>query len=320
MTNNFSILLPIDGSVYSRNAAELAWDIARRVGASVVAQHVVDTTGVRQLIGHADPGFLPSNPYKVTFDHICSGLHVMARILHDNYEDAATKLGIQSTFHIDEGDPVGKICGRALFNNLVVIGHRRAAEDDENSHRGQLKRLSIAESLAHESPKPLLIVQKKPVKWRTMTIMLSVDHVNEHYIDSCLELAKLLGLNAEILCLASGQHEEPAPQFINDLRSTHNALKDIPLTVNKLSEICQVNGDGNRQPSQLNPKARDWSSCLPVMPTRRIGQERLTVLDDSPSMFVRYLAVPTLLLVPEELVSAKVTEVDRQATKTSGRR
>src|SRR6516165_7710558 len=108
----FSILLPLDGSVYSRNAASFTWDLARRVGASVVAQHIVDTSGVHALIGHDEPGFLPSNPYSVTYDHICSGLRVMARILEDNYKEAAGKFGVASKFHIDEGDPVSKICQR----------------------------------------------------------------------------------------------------------------------------------------------------------------------------------------------------------------
>jgi nucleotide-binding universal stress UspA family protein len=320
MTNKFSILLPIDGSAYSRSAAALTWEIAKRAGATVVAQHVVDTTGVRELIGHDVPGFLPSNPYSVTYDHICLGLHVMARVLQDNYKEAATKCGVQSPFHIDEGDPVGKICERAEFNDLVVIGHRRDPIQPEENHHRQIKRLSIAESLAHECPKPLLIVQEKPASWQTMTIMLSMDHVNEYYIDSCIKFANFLGLTPEILCLSSGQHEEPAREFLDDLRKAHSALKDTPLSVSKLSEICQVNGHGKVQPARLNPDARDWSSSLPVMPTRRVGQERLTVLDDSPSLFVRYLAVPSMLLMPEEFVSGKPSIADRQTARNSGMR
>jgi nucleotide-binding universal stress UspA family protein len=285
------------------------------VGASVVAQHIVDTSGVHALIGHDEPGFLPSNPYSVTYDHICSGLRVMARILEDNYKEAAGKFGVASKFHIDEGDPVSKICQRAEVSDLVVIGHRKQ-EQAEQMKRCQIRRLSIAESLAHECSRPLLIVQEKVGALKTMTIMLSMDHVNEYYIDTCITLASFLGLTPEILCLAIGQHQESPAEFTKDLRKAHASIKDIPLSVATLREICEPGANGRVKPARLSQSFRDWSNCLPVMPTRKLAQERLTVLDDSPALFVRGLAVPALLLVPEEYVSARPASSKRKAATT----
>lgn len=298
-----SILLPIDGSVYSRNAAQVAWVLAKMAGGVVTAQHVVDTIGTSEFLGHNTPGFLPSNPYKVTHEHIVQGLRVMSRILEENYKSAASKEGVQSSYANSEGDPVVEICNRAKAHDLVVIGHRRHNKTTDAEFR-QIRRLSIAELLAHRCQRPLLIAQEKPVQLKYMTILLTMDHVNERYIEAALRLAKDFSLSPEIVCLALGQNEESAADFVKDLRSADRSIKDIPVKVTTLLQLCAAREDTKFEPAQLNPNFRDWSECLPVIPTRELAGKRLTILDDSPALFVRSLNVPTMLLVPEEYVSS----------------
>lgn len=297
----FSILLPIDGSIYSRNAAQFAWKLAKVNGGAVTAQHVVDTVGASEFLGHDTPGFLPSNPYKVTCEHIIQGLRVMSRILEENYRSAVSKEGVNSTFANDEGDPVVEICKRAEGHDLIVIGHRRQSKDSDMELR-QIRRLSIAESLAHRCQRPLLIVQEIPAQWKYMTILLSMDHVNENYIEGCLELAKLFGLSPEIVCLSRGRNEESPENFVKNLRIADIAIKDVPIRVTTLRQLCVSRRDSKIEPVQLDPGFRDWTECLPVVPTHELAGRRLTGLGDSPAHFVRSLAVSTMLFIPEEYV------------------
>ena len=44
-------------------------------------------------------------------------------------------------------------------------------------------------TLAHECARPLLIVQADAGNLKTMTILLSSEHVNENYINACLDFA-----------------------------------------------------------------------------------------------------------------------------------
>lgn len=306
----YSILLPLDGSIYSRNAANLAWKLAKVNGANVTAQHVVDSVGASEFLGPNVPGFLPTNPYHVTHEHICQGLRVMSRILQENYRDAASKEGVKSAYCNDEGDPVAEICKRAAAHDLVVIGHRRQQTNQPDTELRQIHRLSIAESLAHRCPRPLLIVQEKPVSWKTMTIMFSMDHVNENYIEACLKLAKLFGISPELLCFSSGYEEESPADFVKNLRLADHSVVDVPIKVTTLRELCLPPEGSKVGTAQLNPGFRNWTECLPVMPTREVVGQRLTVLHESPALFVRSLSVPTMLLVPEEYVSANSFTTD----------
>jgi nucleotide-binding universal stress UspA family protein len=299
-----SILLSLDGSIYSRYAANLCWHIANATGASVTAQHVIDDASTHDFIVHEPAGFISQAQYFAAYELVRKEQHELATKLKHAYVTEAAKHGIKTEFVVDHGEPALAISERALCHDLVVVGHRPFKSKDGSAHRRQIARhftnVSVAEALAHECPTPLLIVQDDAPLMPEMTILLSLEHLNERYIDTCLALAKLLGQKTNILCLATGGHEEPPTQLVNELREVNANIKDTPIEVISLADVSTLNGEQIPGHCALRADATNMSSTLPVLPTRLLGQSRVTILGGSPSLFVRYLALSSILLLPEE--------------------
>lgn len=297
-----SILLALSGSQQSRYAAEVAWRLSQVLRSKMTAHHVIDTHNAWQFIGQEKPGFLDSELYVNAYQGLCKSMYILAEELAEAYTSDAKRLSVDDTCIIDEGNPMKEICRRADDHNLVVIGHRPQLNmpQEDTTHYTEFVRLSLAESLAIRSPRPLLIVQGACKSWTSLAIMISMEHINEKYINSCLDLAKALDLPASLIVIECGGIEEELSEFVSDLRSANNRLEGVPIAFTNAKQGLSdgawlVTGDADIARNGLD-------SALIVMPTREIANERLTVLTSSPAVFVRYLKVPSILLWPEEYV------------------
>jgi nucleotide-binding universal stress UspA family protein len=109
------ILVPVDGSEFSRYAAEHAARIAQAYSSELVFLHVVDDQIVGQL-AHGDPddGQARARTRLVEQGHIY--LRDVARL--------AEERGLAHREVVSEGDPCAVICDTALRSgaNLIVIG------------------------------------------------------------------------------------------------------------------------------------------------------------------------------------------------------
>ena len=296
---NLSILVCLDGSAYSRYAAELAWRIAKNTGANVTAHHVIDTKGTEEFIVQEPAGFLNGKLYRSAYNNVRQELRDLAHELRDTYLKESTRHGIRTDFVIDEGDPVLAIAERAKSHDLVIIGHKPHAERTKPLYRRQFLRLSVAEALSHDCPRPMLVVQGETELWSEMTVLVSIEHLNQNYVNACLDLAKLLSLRTNLTCLSSGDCEEPADRLIKDLRQSDPRLADVAIDVARLEDISMLDGQPVlEQFAEMD--ARRSTATLPVIPTRATGGNRVTVLDGSPTLFVRFLSLPSMLLLPEE--------------------
>jgi hypothetical protein len=139
----------------------------------------------------------------------------------NSYQLEASRCGIETEVMLDVGNPFDQIIRRCLDFDLVMIGHRKRITLDNPS---QFLQLSIAEMLAHGCPRPLLVVQEPGISWKSMTILVSMQHVNENYINNCLHMADLLGLAPTVIGLSAGVPEEKHATFIGDLRSANSRL------------------------------------------------------------------------------------------------
>lgn len=305
-----SILLALSGSQQSSYATEVCWNLASQLHASITAHHVVDSHSAWEFLGHDKPGFLKSERYLNAYQNLCKSLFCLGEELAEAYTSEAKKRGVDDICIVDEGNPIEQICKRALDHKLVVIGHRSHAEvkhsigapgEQKPPHAaGQFLRLSVAEALSNECPRPLLIVQDKCSIWTSMTILISMDHVNEIFIDSCLDMAESLKVNPVLLCLSSGNHEEPAESFIKDIRESNPRLQSVPMAVAPADgQISVHNHDWSLSDGDKIDKSQ-FENTLVVIPTRKVAGERITVVDSSPAFFIRHLTLPSILMWPEE--------------------
>lgn len=301
----FSILLALSGSQQSRYAAEVCWNLSNNLGAEVVAQHVVDMHSAWEFLGHENPGFVESTRYVGAFQQLCNSLFNLGEELAIEYATAAVTHGQKGDCIVDQGNPVQEISKRAKEHDLVVMGHRPSGVIAANP-RSQFQRLSLAEALANDCPRPLLVIQQPVSGWNNLGIVISSEHINERFINSSLSTARALGLQPVVVCLAAIPDMD-VEGFASTLRKANPALERVPIG------LTQTQNESFSDDSMIwscTPDQRPTlaNNTLLVIPTRAVGEEKMTVLDGAPAVFIRYLNLSSILLWPEEYTLSLVAE------------
>jgi nucleotide-binding universal stress UspA family protein len=115
------ILVPVDGSEFSRHAAEHATRIAKTHGAEVIFLHVVDNQVVQALAQHESDGEARAR----------ERLFETGRVYLQDVTRLADEHAVAHRQDIEEGDPCTVICDTAARANadLIVMGRigRRGA-------------------------------------------------------------------------------------------------------------------------------------------------------------------------------------------------
>lgn len=313
-----AFLLALSGSEQSRYAAEVCWDLARQTGARVTAQHVIDTETIKEVIVHEKPGLIGTYPFAETYHTVCSMLHALGKKLIDVYTVSANKAGVEGDTVIDEGEPVHEICRRATEHDLVIMGHQPSAPSDIEPDRRQFRRASIAEGLAHMCTRPLLVVQKRCRPWSNMRIVISIEHINESYVNACLNMAESLSMKPQVLCLAMGVHAEDPCKFITNLRKDNPRLADVPIQVKEGVGVI-VEDNESWWLLETDIESESLSDTLIMLPTRALAGERITILGSCPDVFIRQLTLPSILLWPEEEAKLEVKPKKKGTAASSGR-
>jgi len=295
-----SILLALSGSKQSRYATEVCWRLAKQLDSTITAHHVVDAHSAWEFLGQDQPGFLNPSVYLEAYHSLLASLITLGEDLALSYAAEAKEREIDDVCIIDEGNPITEICRRAANHKMVVIGHKKS-KGHLDTHT-QFQRLSVAEALAHDCPRPLLVVQDPCGNWTSMSILISLDHINKVFIDSCLDMAETLNLKPTLLCVRGGPHEETANDFVTNIRASDERLKNIPFAMIPASKNLEVRIKEWYDPSGAAFDPHLWDNTLMAIPTRMSADERITIFDSSPSIFVRQLEFPSILLWPEEYV------------------
>lgn len=308
--HDLSILLGLSASEQSKFAAEVAWSIAKKTNGKVCAQHVIDSRTMWELLRNDKPGFVGSSMHIAAYEQLSNSLKDIASKLVEKYEAVASSQGVDTESAIEEGNPVRQICAKAAEHDLVVVGHQpRLRRTTEHCN---FVRYAIAEGLAHDCPRALLIVQNQIKEWKTMSILLSLDHINFSFIGACLKLAKMLDIKPEVVALASGTREEPPAEFLKDLREADKELADVPLTVVQLQGLAVEDRASLWTDDGVELDWQPAEDTLLVIPTRRTGGHRITVFDTSPDLFVRHLTMPSILMWPEEHTCLNVDGAEKK--------
>ncbi|MBX3137511.1 universal stress protein [Candidatus Obscuribacterales bacterium] len=298
--HKLSILLGLTGSEQSKYAAEVAWSIAKDNDGRVTAMHVVDTRMAWELLRNDRPGFVGSGVYVEAFEQLSSSLERIGQTVIEKFEAVAAGQEVPTKTILAQGSPVSRMSERAGEFDLVVIGHQARDPRCKEAEHCNFIRYAVAEGLAHDCPRPLLVVQDKVYRWSSMSILVSVDHINFSYIAACRKMADSLGLQAKLVILASGEREASPVAILSDLRSAHSELTDVDISVEFVQGIAM---EKHSSPWRHEPIDLEWTpdpETLLVIPTRKTGGHRITVFDTTPDAFVRCLGLPTIMMWPEE--------------------
>ena len=138
------ILIPIDGSEYTKKAIAQGLEIAKLMNAEVTALYVVDQTSFVNF------------PMDSTVVSIYSLLEKEGQDAVDYVVEEGAKIGVKVTAMLQEGSPVKKIVDVAKDHDLVVMG--------TIGRTGISKILlgSVAERVVRFAPCPVLVVRSCP--------------------------------------------------------------------------------------------------------------------------------------------------------------
>lgn len=297
-----SILVGLSGSEQSSTAAKIAWFLAKKMHASVLAEHIIESHSVWELLRSDTQGSIGSGSFLEAYTDVVDALRCLADKLALKYEAMAAGAGLESSCIIKEGDTVETLSLDAEEHDFLVVGHIPANSKVPHVEVDEYIRHSVAEGVSHHSKVPVLVVQGKLREWMSMTIVSEVDHINFTYIRSCINLAKILNLKVQLEFWGTGIREETSESL------KRNIFREIPETANLEVDVEIFSGHAVTNRKQLFQNVEiehEQAALLPantllVLPTRGVGRERITVFGIHPEDFIRQLALPHLLLWPEE--------------------
>ncbi len=154
------ILVALDGSTNSRNAAEYAFWLATNLDSQLTGQHVIDPRLVDLFIS---PEFAEELGFACSVDtseKVFSALRRVGRVILDLYVREASERGLKVETHLDEGYIVECILSRLKNYDLLVMGHKGR---EDSSMPLNIVLGSVAERLAVNSKKSVLIASR-PLK------------------------------------------------------------------------------------------------------------------------------------------------------------
>jgi nucleotide-binding universal stress UspA family protein len=146
------ILIGIDTSEHSRVAQSYAFYLSRRLGASLIALHVVDIVSIEGSYFHDISGSLGLEPYLDYSSRMREVLTARGRLILDDFAQAAQREGVAAETALEMGIVANQLCERARSVDLSMIGHRGVNERFSTGLLG-----STAESVSRKCPRPLFV-------------------------------------------------------------------------------------------------------------------------------------------------------------------
>lgn len=188
------LLLALSGTKQSLFASELAFRLAIKTESSITAQHVIDTYTSYEFLKNDQPGLLKSDLYNQAYLNLKKSQKLIADELMATWQSLADRQEVEYKCYIDEGNPVKEICKRAKNFDLVIIGHRQRVYETTSEDPWHGVKYTVAEGLAHDCTKPVLIVQKPVLQlWKKVVMLETPNYKDEKFLEACKGMSHALG-------------------------------------------------------------------------------------------------------------------------------
>lgn len=308
------ILLGLDGSVQSRYAAELAWALARTGEMEVDAQHVIDSLAAWDFLSFDIAGFIGSGPYFEAHETMRNTLQSIGRNLIDVYTSLAKQNSVEGQSYLDEGTTIREICHRARDYQIVVLGQRSTGMDTPSGDQRKLPRRSLAESLTHYCPRPLLVVQDRCKPWTKLRIMTGPEPAAAELIHQCVEFANEHSIESTLRILHSNKPSTPelsdktAP---DGLKAAQDVTKVVPQLSGKKVDV-RTTTDINEY---WKADAEEDPETLLVIPVTEVDGVRMTPFGTTPDVIVRYLNHPAVLFWMQGPTEERQAELEKTVSR-----
>jgi len=286
-------LLALDGSRQSMHAAEVAWRLAEKDDAKVIAQTVIDTESSWALLAPGEPGLIGSSPYVEARECLIVSLRSIAESLLNSYETRVRGHKVASESVIDEGGIVDKILARAKDCDLVIIGHRRERRDDQCADSDGYGSYHVTERVARSCPKPVLVVQHEDKPWKGARLVVSPETFNQATLDAFLEFTSQRQMPLQIYCIGPDERMD-------------ELLAQVKRTVPKSAHARILTHDPAEGDDAFDCAVDVNSDTLLVITTKGKDNRR-TCGGTSIESFVRAMTPAMILIWPSEMSQPAVS-------------
>lgn len=301
--DDMSVMVCLSGSEGAENAARFAWSVARAANCSVTAEHIVDASGPSWLLNKLNGGFIDRDQIGLCYSSFCASLVDIADALKEKYQSVFSAQRLRGSCNIDYGDPVNKLTRKAANHNLVFLGHRQVAE---SPLRGD-----VINGMANRCPVPLIVVKGKEVSLTRLVMLVSTDHLCPRYLRSCNSLASMLGLEPRIVCVGTSDEPPNLQTLRTQIKNLVPELKGIRMSTRLIEAEHGSVELWIRTDHHVDVTAQP--DTLVIMPTRKQGDQRVTLIGEEIGCFLDRLTLPFVCFWPEEydhgLVPSRVPAV-----------
>lgn len=208
------ILVALDGSQNSRNAAEYAFWLSTNLDAELEGQHVIDPRLVDLFIC---PEFAEELGFACSVDtseKVFGALKRVGKVILDLFSREANERGLKVSTHLDEGYIVECILNRLKDFDLLVVGHKGR---DDSSMPLNIVLGSVAERLAVSSKKSILIASRPLKEIKQVLVAYDGSEPSRGALLMAENLAKNTGCKLKAITIVpSGEDLQAAKMLAQD--------------------------------------------------------------------------------------------------------
>jgi nucleotide-binding universal stress UspA family protein len=274
-----SILLAIDGSVYSEAVIISGIEFAQKLNAFIRAITIVDVRIYEWVMNTGGEGYMPLIPSNVYKDESFNFLNKRADTIIDKVKKQLQKSNISYEVKKYSGSPIEIICNMARQVDLVIMGSRGDYERWGDNLLG-----ATLESVSRQCQIPMMIVDKKYVSPKVIICAYDRSEYSNRALKLSAYLSEILNLPIEVVTV--NNDEEEGKIILNEAK---NYLDPYKVNVSFKREI----GDVEKVLSQITHESKNQT--LLIMGCYGHSRIREAILGSTTVQVMRKAAKPIIL-------------------------
>ncbi len=200
-----SILLPIDGSTYSKSVLEYGIHLGKALNATLRVLTVVDIRLYEWNLAAGNDSFVPVVTTTAFQEETQQMLKAKAKAILEKAEDMLKKTGLSYETDTVDGIPADEISDRAKISDLVILGIR-----GEYERWGRHDLGATVEVTARQISKPVLLVDKTFTPFKRILCGYNGSDAANRALQLSAFLSKELQMLLQVVVVSSSEEERSA--------------------------------------------------------------------------------------------------------------
>jgi nucleotide-binding universal stress UspA family protein len=197
-----SILLAVDGSVYTDAVLSHGIDLAKRLNAFLRVYSVGDVRIYEWVLNTGGEGYMPVIPSNVFHDESFKFHNERADVLLKAVDKKLKSSGVRYETGKEEGSPVEVICELARQVDLLIMGAR-----GDYAKWGDRLLGATLESVSRQSKVPVMIVDRDYREFKCIICAYDRSEGSSHALKLSAYLSGALNLPVEVLAVHDDEEE-----------------------------------------------------------------------------------------------------------------